>query len=179
MRCFIAVDVTEESVIREIEEFQSEIASSGAMVKSVERENLHITLLFLGEVHEPIVEEAKKALEEMIIEPFKIELRKVGAFPSISNPRVIWIDVVGGREKLIEVNRYLVSRLGKYARDRKEFIPHLTVCRVKRKTSMLSEVCKRNKEKSFGEQLVEQVKLKESKLTHKGPIYRDIFIKNL
>ncbi|RLG52933.1 MAG: RNA 2',3'-cyclic phosphodiesterase [Thermoproteota archaeon] len=179
VRCFIAVDITDKAVIREIEALQSEIAASGASVKMVEKENLHITLLFLGEIHELAVDEAKRTLMEMEFEPFEMELRGVGAFPSVSSPRVVWIDVVSGREELIEINKYLISKLRKYVRDKREFIPHLTVCRVKRKTVKLSELCNRNKERSFGVQYVDQVKLKESKLTYKGPIYSDLFVKRL
>jgi len=171
MRLFVAVDV-DEAVRERISPILSELAISG--VKAVEPENLHITLLFLGEVDELKAEKVQKELSEIKFSPFKISFEGVSAFPNLNSPRVVWVGVKDGGElvKLADSVYQKLKKLG-FKRD-KEFKAHLTVARVKKKNPEISEIIKRNSTRSFGEMEVREFKLKQSTLTPKGPIYRDL-----
>jgi len=172
MRLFVAVDI--DDLIRDrIKPLLAELSGING-IKAVEPENLHITLLFLGEVTESRVSKIEENLSEIDFEPFRISFERVGAFPNLNSPRVVWIGVREGGE-LTSLANNVYERLKKlgFRRD-KEFRAHLTVGRVKRKNPEVSEVIKKHSSESFGEMEVKSFSLKESILTPKGPIYRDL-----
>jgi 2'-5' RNA ligase len=50
MRAFIALEIPDLRVLDSIVAFQRELSATGADLKTVERENLHFTVKFLGEI---------------------------------------------------------------------------------------------------------------------------------
>ncbi|MEM3138445.1 MAG: 2'-5' RNA ligase family protein, partial [Thermofilaceae archaeon] len=52
VRCFVAVDVDDPDVISRVTRIQQQINETGAKLKIVEPENLHLTLRFIGEIEE-------------------------------------------------------------------------------------------------------------------------------
>ena len=172
MRLFVAVDVDEmvrERVKPALEKF---VELSG--IKAVEPENLHITLLFLGEVNEGRVGEIEDSLSSIEFEPFKIAFHGMGAFPNPKSPRVVWIGVKENGEltKLANAVYGKLRRLG-FKRD-KDFSAHLTIARVKRKNPKVVELIKEHSSDSFGEMEVKNFKLKQSILKPQGPVYKDL-----
>lgn len=172
MRLFIAVDV-DDPIREKIKPVLSELSRING-VKAVEPENLHITLLFLGEVNESRVSKIEEKLSEVEFEPFKILFEGVGAFPNVNSPRVVWVGVKESGELTGLANNIYekLKKLG-FRRD-KEFKAHLTVGRVKRKNPEVSEVIKRHASENFGEMEIRSFRLKQSILTPKGPIYKDL-----
>ncbi len=172
MRLFIAVDV-DDSIREKIKPLLSELSRING-VKAVEPENLHITLLFLGEVGESRVSQIEERLSEVKFEPFKISFEGVGAFPNVNSPRVVWIGVRESGE-LTNLANDVYEKLKKlgFRRD-KEFKAHLTIGRVKRKNPEVSDVIRKHSSESFGEMEVKSFSLKQSILTPKGPIYKDL-----
>ncbi len=173
MRLFVAVDL-DDSVRENVSRFSSKLAGLSG-IKAVEKENLHITLQFLGEVDERRVELIKDELSKIKFEPFKIKLARVGGFPSAASPRVVWVDVVEGKEELTKLANEVSSRLKRlgFRRD-KDFVAHVTVARVKRKNPMLKDVVSEFAKEEFGEMVVDKIKLKQSILRRQGPIYKDV-----
>jgi len=175
MRCFIAVDVEEPKLLDAIAEAQRRLQSSGADLKLVERENLHITLRFLGEIPPSLAEAVGELIREMSFKPFRVCFRGVGAFPNIHRPRVIWIGVSDGAEELkglyAQVERGLLG-LGLRGEDR-PFTPHLTIARVRsgRNRDRLAMTLESLIDAEFGSLTVSHVRLKRSTLTPRGPIY--------
>jgi len=175
MRCFIAVDVEEPRLLDAIAEAQRRLQSSGADLKLVERENLHITLRFLGEIPPSLAEAVGELIREMSFKPFRVCFRGVGAFPNIHRPRVIWIGVSDGAEELkglyAQVERVLLG-LGLRGEDR-PFTPHLTIARVRsgRNRDRLAMTLESLIDAEFGFLTVSHVRLKRSTLTPRGPIY--------
>lgn len=92
IRCFIAIPLSDEIKEKAVE-IQSRLRKANADVKWVERENLHITLRFLGEIEEAKVEKVKRLMEEVAgrFSPQKLVFKGVGAFPDLRRPRVVWI----------------------------------------------------------------------------------------
>ncbi|MGB9607971.1 MAG: RNA 2',3'-cyclic phosphodiesterase, partial [bacterium] len=64
IRCFIALLLPEE-IKKKAVEVQNRLRKANADVKWVEKENLHITLRFLGEIEEEKVEKVKRLMEEV------------------------------------------------------------------------------------------------------------------
>ncbi len=178
IRSFIAIDVEVPEIVAKIVRVQEEILSSSAKLKPVERQNLHFTLKFLGNVEESRIELVVSTMREVLesFEPFPMHLKGVGAFPRVSRPNVVWIGVDEGRDVFIEMAKELDRSLAKlgFKRETKGFEPHLTVARVKGYSGDLPEVIRRISDVDIGFIDVEEVRLKKSTLTPQGPIYETL-----
>ena len=171
MRCFIGVDV-EEKLKEKIVKIQKNITRAG--IKLVERENLHFTLKFLGEIDDEKIEQVKKKLSEVSFKAFKIFIKGVGAFPNINYIRIIWIGCDSPEmNKLSEIVDEKLAGIG-FKRNEK-YQNHVTIARVRIKPpEKLIKKIRELKDTEIGEMVVDKIKLKESKLTPSGPIYSDL-----
>ncbi len=175
MRAFIAVDVNPTG---EMLQFMEAVGKAGK-VKMVERENLHLTLKFLGDVSEAMAEEIRSIVGECVSRhtAFDISFMGYGFFPPRGRPRVVWIGVES--PKFIELAKDIDNALSKmgYERER-SYVPHLTVARVKGLFNP-GAIPERFAGMNFGTQRAACVKLKRSRLTPTGPIYSDIAVFHL
>lgn len=181
IRSFISIDIDDQSLLTKIIGVQESLSGLGAYIKFVEPENIHMTLKFLGEISIVLVEKIKEVLGQIDFEPFVMRIEGLGAFPNIRRPRVIWLGVTEGALKIVEIQRFLENRLVKlgFRRERGEFIPHITIGRVKggnyeRLRKRMIEL----KDITIGDFLVKSVRLKKSTLTSKGPIYETLYEKH-
>ncbi len=173
MRAFVAVEISNQEIIRTIKKFQSEININA---KSVEPQNLHFTLQFLGEISEEISQKIKQALKTIQFSSFNVNFKGIGAFPKMKFPRVIWIgtDEEGGNA-LIDLAKKVenvLSPLG-FTSD-KPFKSHITIFRIKNKIGDISKEMERFGSYEFGSQEISNIKLKQSVLTPQGPVYSDL-----
>lgn len=172
-RAFIAADIhPSEKLVGVLRE----LAQSRADLKIVKPELLHITLKFLGDTEESLVDEISKKLRESTegVNKFKIRLQGMGAFPSMSNIRVVWVGIEDGRP-LGEIAQKLDSKLGGlgFERDKKGFVPHITLARTRtqRNIANVQEVLRANAATDYGEYPVDSILLKKSVLCPPGPTY--------
>lgn len=166
MRSFIAIEVP---FFKGIEELQSSIEGK---FKAVEKENLHLTLKFLGEISERDVEKIKEEVEKCKTQPFRLKFKGVGFFPNENYIKVVWVGVENP-EKIAEMMRCIDSHLAKFGFKReKSYVPHLTIARVKGKIKI--ENLEKFRDMEFGEIEVNEIKIKKSTLTPEGPIYEDV-----
>ncbi|MDK2372745.1 MAG: RNA 2',3'-cyclic phosphodiesterase [Candidatus Korarchaeota archaeon] len=179
IRSFIAIDVEDPEIVSKIVRVQEEILSSSARLRPVERQNLHLTLKFLGNVEESRIELVASTMREVLesFEPFPMHLKGVGAFPRVSRPNVVWIGVDEGRDIFIEMAKELDRSLAKlgFKRETKGFEPHLTIARVKGYSGDLPEIIRRISDFDIGFIDVDEVRLKKSTLTSQGPIYETLY----
>jgi len=172
-RGFIAIDIGVSSRIVEIE---NEIKKTAANVKLVKPENMHLTLKFLGDTNEELVDEIEKIMKESVegIEPFNIQLKGTGVFPKPNYIKVIWIGIQNG-DQIIPIAQKIdekISKLG-FKKEKRKFSPHLTIGRVKsaKNKDKLIKIIDKYRDVQFSDLKVEFLKLKRSELTPKGPIY--------
>ena len=97
-------------------------------------EGIHLTLKFLGNVPEVDIKPLVAGLSQALAgsRPFRLRLSGAGAFPNSGRPRVLWVGFEGDLPALSEVQGKIedaLEGLG-YARERREFSPHLTVARI-------------------------------------------------
>jgi len=173
MRAFVAVEIINEDVLRSIKKVQSELKINARPVKI---ENIHFTLLFLGEISESADEKVQEALDSIKFESFEIEFQGIGTFPKPKFPRVIWTgtDLQGG-EKLKELAKKVEEVLGPLGfKSDKPFKPHVTIFRIKNKIGDISEDLEKYQDVKLGKQMVSELKLKKSILTPNGPNYSDL-----
>jgi len=96
-RGFIAIDIDPFPKLLEIER---EIKISGANVKCVEPENIHLTIKFLGDTDESLIDRIKDIMNDSVknMEPFEIQLKGAGVFPNERYIKVIWIGIKNGEK---------------------------------------------------------------------------------
>lgn len=173
MRTFVAAEINSNEVLNSIKKFQVEFEIKA---KPVSLNNIHFTLLFLGEISEYMSEKIQDTLNSIKFEAFDVKFQGVGAFPKPSFPRVIWVgtDKAGGEnlKKLALQIEGALSTLG--FRSDKPFRPHVTIFRIKNKIGNISDKLKRYNSVEFGSQRISEIKFKQSTLTPSGPNYSDL-----
>ena len=185
IRAFIAIDIDVPDIVNKIIQIQKEIESlNAAKMKPVEPQNLHYTIRFLGNITNEQVDEIYKIMQKVKLEPFQLIVKGIGAFPSISRPRVIWVGAGEGSEKIINIYNQIEKGLRKlgFKSEGKQYVPHCTIFRVKfiTKKPILTKKLMDLTDITLGEMEVKSVRLKRSQLTPKGPIYttlREIKVK--
>ena len=174
MRTFVAIEVNNNNVLNSIQQIQSKL---NIKAKPVELHNMHFTVQFLGEVSDEMIRKISDALSSIEFSPFSITFANIGAFPKPNSPRVIWVGVNDGinkLEKLAETIRSKLSHVG-FSPDKK-FKPHVTIFRVKNRVEDLPSKLEKFSSYSFGKQEILEIKLKKSELTPNGPIYTDLLV---
>lgn len=175
IRSFIAFDIDDEQIIKRFSEAQQMLVRTGADLKLVKPENIHVTMRFLGNINLPMVDSIHEAMQKVSFSPFDVEIRGLGAFPKLQYARVIWAGIRKGAEQLSNISDQLEPRLRElgFRPDPKGFSPHLTIARVKsgRNKSELIRCVKDSVDYEFGVVKAECLRLKRSVLTPKGPIY--------
>ena len=172
-RGFIAVDI---GAYPKIIDYENEIKKSGAIIKLVEPENIHVTLKFLGDTEEKLIDDIERIMINSIknIEPFQIQLKGSGVFPNQNYMKVMWIGIKNG-EKIGQIANSIdenISSLG-FEKEKRSFSPHLTIARIKavKNKEKLIQIIEKYQETVFADIQVISIKLKQSQLTPKGPIY--------
>ncbi|ALL00226.1 2'-5' RNA ligase [Pyrodictium delaneyi] len=178
IRAFIAVDIEDPRVVSRLVQIRDAFVATGAPMKPVEDQNLHITLRFLGNIPLSLVDEIERVIAASTPRRVVIRLRGVGAFPSPARPRVIWVGVSDGAEELERLYREIergLRRLG-FRPEREQFVPHVTLARLKgsRNLDRVVKLLREMEDVEVGEIVLESVRLKQSILTPRGPIYRTL-----
>jgi 2'-5' RNA ligase len=176
-RTFVALDPG-EAVRDRLVALQEELAHTGADVKWVEADNLHLTLLFLGEVDQRALMDVCRAVGEQAQQfaPFPLSLAGAGAFPNLRRPRTLWVGVRTGAAQVCALHNALEApllELGCYRREERQFTPHLTLGRVKgeRGSDDLARALTKHAAWVGGETVVDTVHVMGSELTPTGPVY--------
>lgn len=177
-RCFISVDVEEPELLAVLEDVQRRLEETDADLKRVERENIHATMWFLGDVRTGSLHELQGLVAGIAFKPFRAELKGLGAFPNQSRPRVVWAGISDGVEELTGIYESLEPKivgLG-FRADDHGFSPHITLARVRggRNRDRLMEEISAQADTVFGDMTVKCIRLKKSVLTPKGPLYSTI-----
>jgi len=133
IRSFIAFDIEDENVVRELSKVQSALLECGADIKPVEAENIHITMRFLGEIPSIMIEKIYDEMSRVVFSPFDVEIKGLGAFPNIRHINVIWAGIGKGVNELRNVYYQLEPSLQKLGLrpDDKGFSPHITIAGVR------------------------------------------------
>src|SRR4030067_1277524 len=167
IRTFISVELPEK-FIHEIEGIGSQIKIPG--VKLVEPGLVHITMKFLGDIHEDKVEPIASALSQIKCKPFEASIKGIGVFPKPSYVKEIWLGGLGDFDTLHSEVERVISRF-KFKQEG-DFSPHATIARVKQPVNRtdLMEKIKNIGHPDLGTFGVSSICLKKSTLTPRGPI---------
>ena len=174
-RSFVSIDLDDPQILFGVDSVMASLQGLGGDLKPVERENIHITLKFLGNVDKAKLDQIKAALDSVKFDRFALEVRGAGAFPNLRRINVIWVGLGEGWSKvqlIYEQTESLLSRLG-FPRESRAFSPHVTIARVKsaRRQDEIAQLVTSLQDREFGAFNVERVRLKQSILSPQGPRY--------
>lgn len=184
IRAFVAIHLSPE-ITHNLEQVLQDLKRSWpqAPVRWVPANNIHVTIKFLGDVSLSNISLLTKMLQTEAVRhaPFEISVGRLGAFPSMRRPRVIWVGVEAPPE-LQALQRGVegeMARLG-YAPEDRDFSPHLTLGRVARNISgdemqRLSDLLAGSKVGFLGATRVQSIQLYRSDLQPSGAVYTALF----
>lgn len=176
VRAFIAVNL-DQHIRNEMEQLQDDLNTGISGFRWVKAELLHITLKFLGEVEPAVISRVTELLEPVGSKhkAFNLSFARLGAFPNLKKPRVIWIGVEQGAAELAGLARDINQALKEIHGNIEVFRPHLTIGRVKKnETPYLPRHISEKPWRIRKVLPVDSFSLVESQLFPSGPVYRPV-----
>lgn len=176
-RIFIAIKPTLSPLLIDCyKSLKDKLGEDG--INWVPTENMHLTIKFLGDTPEfyfnSIVNSIKVA--SSAFEEFKLTFKGAGYFGK-PDPKVLWIGInensaLNSFQEKLDENLF---NLG-FEKEKKNFSPHLTICRIKRtiSSSLIKEIVFPYEHVHFQEKIIKDILLIESVLRPTGPIYKTI-----
>ncbi|MDI6872923.1 RNA 2',3'-cyclic phosphodiesterase [Candidatus Solincola sp.] len=177
IRLFVALDLPEE-VRERIVTAARKHAGLLPQARWVRKENLHLTLKFIGEYPGRKVEKLVTIVEGETAkkEPFTASLRGCGGFPSPGRARVIWVGMEKGEKEAAALAAELDAGLAKAGvkRETRPFRGHLTLARLRNPADCSSWLASLEEDLAGLEEMdfrVEDITLYRSILSAEGPTY--------
>ncbi|HVR61615.1 MAG TPA: RNA 2',3'-cyclic phosphodiesterase [Polyangia bacterium] len=178
VRSFIAVDLPSE--VRE-RVLAAAVSLAPALPDvdirwSSKVENLHVTLKFLGNVAVGRLDQLGQALVARLgaVPPFSIGVRGFGAFPSLREASIIWAGVEDRQQHLARVAAIVddVAAAHGFVPEERAFRGHVTVGRARERAHVdVRQALQSLTEQAFGEVVVSEVSIYESRLGREGSTY--------
>lgn len=128
MRLFIAINFSGE-VKQKLVEIQEGFRINSLRGNFSTYENLHLTLVFLGEVAGNRIAAVRKAMDNAEFSPFRLNIRGVGSF-SRDGGDILWAGIDADRN-LTGLQSRLCSQIALtgFEVEKRSFKPHLTLAR--------------------------------------------------
>ncbi len=182
LRLFFALPLAEDlrDAACALQEQLARACRDGPRVKWVERDNLHLTLKFLGERPAEALDEIARVAAEVVAAaaPLTLEVGGVGCFPPQGAPRTIWLGLLDECAALDELAQALDGALvaaGLAEPEERPFRPHFTLGRVKQRQGgrELRRAIAALAAAPVGTMTVKHLVLLSSELTPRGPVYTE------
>ena len=178
MRLFTAVDL-DDVVRRAIGIEQRRLASGidpdGRLLKWIDPNRLHVTLVFLGEVADA---DAARIVELMTSDidapPFQVVFGHLGVFPPRGVPRALWLGIDEGARELGGLERLVKDRLRPVALrlEERPLSAHLTLARWRSaRRSDRARALAMDRQAVIARARIGHVTLYHSRLSSSGPTY--------
>jgi 2'-5' RNA ligase len=177
IRTFVAI-ATSSTLQKRAASLIERLRCSDANVSWVKPDNLHLTIKFVGDVPNTEVSHVCRAVGNAVVGshgPFAVSYEGMGAFPNRERPKVIWIGVDQGSDRLVQLHASVdnsLSELG-FLPERRPYQPHLTVGRLRRPVPdpQLCELMEQYEDFSAGTVEVSELLVMASFLGRGGPNY--------
>jgi 2'-5' RNA ligase len=178
IRAFIAVDLDDpviEKVCNVVEILKPRITE----IRWLRKENLHLTLKFLGNIAESQVQPITAALRHPLglFSPCTISAKGLGVFPDFRRPKILWVGLTG--DQLVQLAAEIESALMPlgFTPENRAFTPHLTIGRWRegsRPAKNLRQEIDSLNDFEFGACAVRQIVLFQSVLKPEGASYSEL-----
>lgn len=175
-RLFLAIKIEADTTFVELyNEIRNKLMKQD--IKWVDLNNLHLTLKFYGETNTDLIPIICDKVEETIkgISAFDFHIIKTGVFGSSYQPKVIWFGISANPFLAMLAENILdsMAQIG-FERDRQNFVPHLTIGRIKYidDKKLFSQIISKYTSVDIQKVNVKEILLYESILRKEGPIYK-------
>ena len=160
MRLFVAIELSDE-MKNSITASMHAMKKAGVTGRYVPKQNLHLTLAFIGETMES--GKIRDALGSVHFKPFKLSLAKMGTFGDL-----LWVGLKGnqGLSAAARDVRAALDQAG-IDYDRKKFTPHITLVRKASGPWQQAPVPK-------GEMMVKKITLMKSSVEKGRRVYSEV-----
>ena len=180
IRSFLAFELPPD-IKREVARISVEVKKSGIEAGWVKPGNIHLTIVFMGDVNEKDIPAIISRIDNTVgeYEPFKISLGGMGVFPDVRKPRVLWLGLDGEIERLSSLRDDLQKPLEVYGikQEKRAFRPHLTLGRFRKPVKdrdALEKIIDAYKDISGPDGKLDELILFKSELKPGGPVYTRI-----
>jgi RNA 2',3'-cyclic 3'-phosphodiesterase len=135
MRLFIAVDLDDDAraaIGAAQERLAQGLGRPRSEIRWVRVDQMHLTLVFLGEVPEGAAAAVGEAVAREVAQPaFELGFDGLGVFPPHGAPRVVWLGVAEGAREVAALHGEMTDRVGRLgiALEDRAFHAHLTLGR--------------------------------------------------
>jgi RNA 2',3'-cyclic 3'-phosphodiesterase len=180
LRLFLALELSGQQK-HSLHDLQSKLRVNLSGVRWVRPESMHLTIKYLGDTAENLLETLKLDIKEAVndIEQFNIKYGECGVFPSAQKARVIWVGLKEGNIETLNLHKKVensVVKLG-LAQERKVYKPHLTLGRVRYQLSppAVESIVEENKLFETDCAIADGLTLFQSHLTKQGATYLPLY----
>ena len=177
IRSFLAFELP-EGIKKTVARISGEIRHSSLDARWVKPENIHLTVVFMGNIKSDDLGRLGAEVEDVCsgYGTFDIALKGMGCFPNWHRPRVLWMGLDGNLGRLSQFRDDLQKSLKAFGikEERRRFKPHLTLARFRstRKIgSELEEILKAYEALESPSESVRELFLFKSELKTGGAVY--------
>lgn len=177
IRAFLAIDPPQE-LLDQVGRIQDQLRKTiQGDVRWVRQEGIHLTIKFFGNISESDVANISLVVENTTskVAPFTLGMKRVGVFPDVKRPRVLWLGMDGDVDTLIRLQKEVDTELQKYGFEKEDrfFRPHLTLARIKEPRGLigLAKIMQKSEDYEAGSFSASGLNLFKSDLTPKGAVY--------
>ena len=195
IRAFLAVEPSQE-LRAELALVQQELKHGiepelkrDTRISWVQPAKIHLTMKFLGDMDEQVIDPLHRALEQVIGNRIvmNVPLERLGAFPRPHSPRVMWVGPPENWERGAEAKRVteiqsVIEQACEglsFLREAKPFSPHLTLARIKAGERQVGVALAKggvlDRPLSLGSLAMESVVLMKSELRPTGSVYTQLW----
>ncbi|HLZ35866.1 MAG TPA: RNA 2',3'-cyclic phosphodiesterase [Nitrospira sp.] len=155
----------------------------------VQSASMHLTIRFFGDIDEQLVMPMQEAIRPVVgaHRAIHIPLDRLGVFPRLQQPRVLWAGPPDQWERGEEAARLAslhgaveeICRSLDFAPDDRPLSPHLTLARIKEGERQMGQILARSgvmdRPLALGSLAVEAIVLMKSDLKPTGPVYTKLW----
>lgn len=178
-RIFFALNIPDKNK-EELINIRDNIIPDSNKYKWEAKDKLHLTLKFIGEVNDDLLKKISE-IKNLFwnFNSFKCSINKFGFFYKNKEPRILWVNIQS--IELNDIVNHLENELFKLSipKEKRPFVPHLTLLRIKNKINEDFIKAFENYEFKPIEFIASEISLIESKLFPYGSIYNEVKKYNL
>lgn len=135
-RTFLAIPITIDANYLSWLEKMKKNLSYEKYINWSSTSNMHLTLKFVGDTPNDDIPKIVDKISSLTKRhgQFLLDFDKLGLFGSHYAPRVMWLGLQNESSALNALEEDVLSAFDElgYLRDRQNFVPHLTICRIKK-----------------------------------------------
>jgi 2'-5' RNA ligase len=179
-RVFIALPAP-DAIKAELEALQRRLREQlpGDSMRWTGPEQIHLTLKFLGDVPSDKLEDLSKAVAKacQAFAPLHLRAERIGFFPQIRFPRVVWAWVHDDLRQLPLLHSAINEATRRFTSqpEEKDFTGHLTLGHTRNIKSaqarLLAEIAQELSDRSFGAWTADAVEIMRGRLSSSGSEY--------